>query len=95
VAALVVWAGRRWELTKGRAFALYVAGYCAGRVWIEALRVDEAERIFGLRLNDYVAGALLLAALAYLWLRRDRSAQAPDAPAKPDVPAQPDVPSGP
>ncbi|MCU1613588.1 MAG: prolipoprotein diacylglyceryl transferase, partial [Frankiales bacterium] len=37
-AAVLVWADRRWRLGHGRAFALYVALYCAGRVWIEMLR---------------------------------------------------------
>lgn len=77
VAALVVWAGRRWELTRGRAFALYVAGYCAGRFWIEALRVDEAERFFGLRLNDYVAAVLFVAAVVYIRVRRPRETDVP------------------
>jgi prolipoprotein diacylglyceryl transferase len=77
VAALVVWADRRWQLTKGRALALYVAGYCLGRAWIEALRVDEAHRFFGLRLNDYVSGVLFLGAVAYLVVRRPRTAAVP------------------
>jgi prolipoprotein diacylglyceryl transferase len=74
VALLVVLADRRWKLTRGRAFALYVAAYCAGRAWIEYLRIDEAHRFFGLRLNDYVSGGLFLAAVLYLWLRRPADA---------------------
>jgi phosphatidylglycerol---prolipoprotein diacylglyceryl transferase len=35
VAGLVLYAERRWQLGRGRAFALYVMGYCAGRFWIE------------------------------------------------------------
>jgi len=73
VAGLVLWAERRWRLGMGRAFALYVAGYCAGRAWIEYLRVDEAHHFLGLRLNDYVSGALFLAAVAYLVLRRAKA----------------------
>jgi prolipoprotein diacylglyceryl transferase len=80
VAALVVWAARRWQLTAGRAFALYVAAYCAGRFWIEALRVDEASTFFGLRLNDYVSAVLLVAAVAYIWVRRPRPADVPSEP---------------
>ncbi|MDQ1630743.1 MAG: hypothetical protein QOC80_715 [Frankiaceae bacterium] len=69
-AAVIFWADRRFRLGKGRVFALYVALYCLGRGWIEALRVDEAHRFFGLRLNDYVSLVLFLAAVTYLVLRR-------------------------
>lgn len=50
-AALLLWADRRFTLGHGRVFALYVIVYTLGRGWIEALRVDEAEHILGLRLN--------------------------------------------
>lgn len=70
VALLVVWAGRRWNLTRGRAFALYVMAYTAGRSWIEALRVDYAHRFLGLRLNDWVSLVVFLGALAFFVLRR-------------------------
>ncbi|MCU1593511.1 MAG: prolipoprotein diacylglyceryl transferase [Frankiales bacterium] len=70
VAGLVIWADRRWQLGKGRAFALYVAAYCVGRGWIEALRVDSANHFFGIRLNDYVSGLLFVAAVVFLVVRR-------------------------
>jgi prolipoprotein diacylglyceryl transferase len=70
VAAVCLWADRRFRLGRGRVFALYVALYCLGRAWIEALRIDEAHRFFGLRLNDYVSLAIGLAALLYLVVRR-------------------------
>jgi prolipoprotein diacylglyceryl transferase len=70
VAAVCIWADRRYRLGKGRVFALYVALYCLGRAWVEALRVDEAHRFFGLRLNDYVSLLLFLAGIAYLVVRR-------------------------
>ena len=70
VAAIVIWADRRWRLGGGRAFALYLALYAVGRGWIEALRIDEAQEIFGLRLNDYVMAVVYLGALTYLVLRR-------------------------
>jgi prolipoprotein diacylglyceryl transferase len=70
VAGLVLWADTKWQLGKGRALALYVAGYCAGRAWIEGLRVDEANTFLGLRVNEYVSGVLFLAAVAYLVARR-------------------------
>ena len=66
VAALVIWADRRLRLGHGRAFALYVAAYSAGRLWIESLRIDEAERVLGLRLNLWTGMLVFLGAVAYL-----------------------------
>lgn len=70
VALLVVLADRRYRLGGGRVFALYLATYAVGRIWIEALRIDDATMFFGLRLNDYVMGVVLLGALLFLRLRR-------------------------
>jgi prolipoprotein diacylglyceryl transferase len=70
VAGLVLWADRRWKLGHGRAFALYVAAYCVGRAWIEALRIDTADHILGVRLNDITSAVLFVAAVTYLWVRR-------------------------
>ena len=72
VAAVVIWADRRFQLSHGRAFALYVAGYCLGRGWIETLRIDEAERFFGVRLNVFTAVVVGLVAVAYLVWQRGR-----------------------
>ncbi|WP_330340643.1 prolipoprotein diacylglyceryl transferase [Streptomyces sp. NBC_00557] len=66
VALLVIWADRRFTLGHGRAFALYVAAYCVGRGWIEYMRVDDAHHILGLRLNDWTAMLVFLAAVAYI-----------------------------
>ena len=72
VAALCIWADKRFRLGGGRVFALYVAAYTAGRAWIEALRIDTAHRFFGLRLNDYVSIIVFLLAVAYLVKNRGR-----------------------
>ena len=66
VAALVWWVDRRRRLGHGRAFALYVAAYCVGRFWIEGLRVDAAQQVLGLRLNEWTSMVVFLGALAYL-----------------------------
>ncbi|WP_240487364.1 prolipoprotein diacylglyceryl transferase [Actinomadura flavalba] len=73
VAVLVIWADRRWKLTHGRAFALYVAGYTAGRFWIEWLRIDDAHHVLGLRLNDWTALIIFLGAVAYLYWARNKT----------------------
>ena len=55
VAALLVWADKRYNLGHGRVFALYIVLYCVGRFWIEALRIDSAHHILGMRLNNWTA----------------------------------------
>ncbi|MET7750035.1 prolipoprotein diacylglyceryl transferase [Micromonospora sp. NPDC005367] len=65
VAALVFLLDRKLRLGRGRAFALYVMGYTAGRFWIEMMRTDEANTIFGVRLNVWTAGLVFLGALIY------------------------------
>jgi prolipoprotein diacylglyceryl transferase len=65
VAALVIWADRRFRLGHGRAFALYVAAYTVGRAWIEALRIDPANDILGLRLNLWTCLLVFLGAVTY------------------------------
>ncbi|WP_016907066.1 prolipoprotein diacylglyceryl transferase [Streptomyces xiaopingdaonensis] len=66
VALLVIWADRRFRLGHGRAFALYVAAYTAGRFWIEYMRVDDAHHVLGMRLNNWTAIVVFLCAVAYI-----------------------------
>jgi prolipoprotein diacylglyceryl transferase len=73
VAALVIWADRRFKLGHGRAFALYVAAYCTGRAWIEYMRIDDAHHILGVRLNVWTALIVFLLAVVYMvvsWKKR-------------------------
>ncbi|WP_329203629.1 prolipoprotein diacylglyceryl transferase [Streptomyces sp. NBC_01435] len=65
VGLLVIWADKKFKLGHGRAFALYVAAYCAGRVWTEYLRIDEAHHIMGLRLNVWTAIFVFILAVVY------------------------------
>lgn len=65
-AIVLVWADRRFRMGHGRVFALYVLLYTAGRIWIEALRIDSANTILGVRLNVWTALLVGLGALAYL-----------------------------
>lgn len=63
-AALLVWIGRRMRIrrgvTGGRLLWIYLMVYTAGRVWIEMLRIDEAETILGLRLNVWTSIIIFL-----------------------------------
>jgi prolipoprotein diacylglyceryl transferase len=66
VAGMVAWADRRWRLGHGRAFALYVALYCLGRLGIELVRIDPATLIGGIRINVFTATLVGIGAVCYL-----------------------------
>jgi prolipoprotein diacylglyceryl transferase len=70
VAGLVYWLDKKYKFGKGRAFALYVMAYTAGRTWIEMMRTDEAEVVGGLRINVWVSILVFLGALAFFVLRK-------------------------
>lgn len=66
VVLVLIWADKRFHLGHGRVFALYIALYCTGRLWIEALRIDAANTVLGLRLNIWTALLVGVGALIYL-----------------------------
>ncbi len=75
--ALLLLLARKFRLRGGRMFWLYAAYYTLGRVWIETLRIDDAEMVtlFGItqRLNVWTSIAVFLVSLAvlvYLSVRR-------------------------
>jgi prolipoprotein diacylglyceryl transferase len=72
IALVLLWLDTRRPMRPGRLFALYVAMYCFGRFWIERMRIDEANKILGLRVNEWTSGIGFLLAAGYLlvdWLR--------------------------
>jgi prolipoprotein diacylglyceryl transferase len=90
VAALVIWAQRRYDLRGGRVFVLYVAAYTLGRAWIEALRVDTVNHILGLRVNTWTSALVFAVAVVVLWRSRPRTASpATTEPADAQPPAPP------
>ena len=70
IAALLVWADRKFRLGRGQVFWLYVAGYTLGRGWIEMLRIDTANKFFGIRINVFTSIVLFVVAVAILVARR-------------------------
>ena len=50
----------RGGVTGGRLLWAYLMIYTAGRVWIEMLRIDEAETVLGLRLNVWTSIVIFL-----------------------------------
>ena len=67
--AILVAIDRQRVLRPGRIFVLYVGGYCLGRLWVEALRSDEANTILGLRVNIWTSLIALVGVAAFLAVR--------------------------
>ena len=82
--ALLLWVDRRYRLGHGRVFALYVAGYCLGRFWIELMRSDAATLIAGIRVNSFTSTFIFIAAVVYVMVapkgREDPAALRGNAP---------------
>ena len=57
---------RRRALPRGHLLVLYLCGYSAGRLWIEALRVDTASLLLGVRVNIWVMGGVLVLSTLFL-----------------------------
>ncbi|MGH8825780.1 MAG: prolipoprotein diacylglyceryl transferase [Jiangellaceae bacterium] len=66
VALVLIWADKRFRMGHGRVFALYVALYTLGRVWIEYLRVDPAREVLGLRFNVWTSILVFAGAVVYI-----------------------------
>jgi prolipoprotein diacylglyceryl transferase len=73
---------RKFRFRRGRLFCLYAVYYTLGRVWIEAMRIDDAEQInlFGIttRLNVWTSIFVLLGALAAFIILGLRKRTEPD-----------------
>ncbi|MDV6302338.1 prolipoprotein diacylglyceryl transferase [Rhodococcus cerastii] len=65
VVVLLVLVDRKYTISHGRLFALYVAGYCAGRFWVELMRDDFATTIAGIRINTFTSAIIFVLAVAY------------------------------
>jgi prolipoprotein diacylglyceryl transferase len=57
---------RRHRLRPGRLFVVYVGGYTLARFFIERLRIDTANKILGLRVNEWVSALIFLGAAGFL-----------------------------
>lgn len=85
---------RRDTLPRGHLLALYLFGYAAGRLWIEALRVDPASLLAGVRVNIWVMGGVGVLSGLFLLLvtprrRRVEAALAAESPPEPRDAADP------
>lgn len=68
VFVVLIYVDRRLRIGHGRLFALYVAGYCVGRFWVELLRDDTATHIAGIRINSFTSTFVFIGAVVYLIL---------------------------
>ena len=68
VFVVLIYVDRRFTLGHGRLFALYVAGYCVGRFWVELLRDDTATHIAGIRINSFTSTFVFIGAVVYFIL---------------------------
>jgi prolipoprotein diacylglyceryl transferase len=75
---LLVRIDRTRRLRPGTLLPLYVGGYFLGRLWVEAMRVDTATKVLGIRVNIWMsiiamAGAVLAVLIRGLWRRPEDS----------------------
>jgi prolipoprotein diacylglyceryl transferase len=67
----------------GSLLAVYTLGYGLGRLWIEAVRIDPASLLLGVRVNIWMSLVLVVASALYLLLTRGRAAPGPRDPVMP------------
>ena len=56
----------------GSLLAVYACGYGLGRLWIEAVRIDPASLVWGVRVNIWMSLVLVAGSALYLQLSRHR-----------------------
>jgi prolipoprotein diacylglyceryl transferase len=74
VVGLVIWVERRFRIRRGYLIAAYASFYTFGRFWTEYMRIDEAHRFFGLRLNDWTSILVFVVSTVVL-LTRGRASE--------------------
>lgn len=74
-AAALVWLGRRFNWRGGVSMWAYMVIYTAGRIWVEYLRIDDAQHILGIRLNVWTSAVVCLIGLTgmFLTLRKQKA----------------------
>ena len=89
IAGVLIAAGRRWRdrLAPGNLFVAYVGLYTLGRFFFERLRVDPANEIAGLRINEWVSLVLFVGAWTIFAVRQARHRRRRQDPRGPDTDA--------
>jgi prolipoprotein diacylglyceryltransferase len=68
----VIWAARRFALSGERTFMLCAAGYAAGGLWMESLRIGPLPHALGIRYGELGDIAVFLLAVAGMYLTKPR-----------------------
>ncbi len=71
-AALIILLERRINLRWGKALALYLIWYGAGRAFFEAIRVDPSEMFLGIRVNVWASYAAVVVGIVLFLVQRRR-----------------------
>lgn len=81
---------RKFHLTHGRLFGLYLVYYGVGRLLIELfLRIDPALMVLGVRVHVWTAlGLILLGTAVYVARSRSAARGVPERGAEPEIPAE-------
>jgi prolipoprotein diacylglyceryl transferase len=79
LAWLLIRLERRITPARGQLFAWYVAGYTVLRFGTESIRIDASHNVGGMRLNQWVAIGVFVAAVLFLAVDRLRSRETPEA----------------
>ncbi len=65
---ILVTVDRKEYLKPGHLIGLWIFGYGLGRLWIEALRIDQASLILGIRVNIWISAIAIIAG-AIVWVK--------------------------
>lgn len=86
LASTLLFVDRRGWLPRGRLIAIYFIGYGIGRAWVEALRIDPANEILGLRINLWMSLALVIGGLVILaWPKSEVDTEPETTPTETEV----------
>ena len=73
LAFLLAKCDRAGFLKPGRLIGLWILGYGVGRLWVEALRIDNASLIAGVRVNIWMSLIAIVSGLLVVVFGRERS----------------------
>ncbi len=69
---IMLWVYRKKKKFHGELFLLYLAGYGAGRFWIEGLRTDQLVMSNGMAVSQVLAGILVIVSVTIIILVRKK-----------------------